>query len=77
MSYDGGKPVQGVKIAGQSGELDPRKLNMDVSRTSIPARHAVGIRLAGSFDHSAAAACVDHAVVSATRCSRPVQHLML
>jgi hypothetical protein len=33
VSYDGGKPVQGVKIAGQSGELDPRKLNLDVSRT--------------------------------------------
>jgi hypothetical protein len=31
VSYDGGKPVTGVKIAGQSGELDPRKLNQDVS----------------------------------------------
>lgn len=31
VSYDGGVPVTGVKIAGQSGELDPRKLNMDVS----------------------------------------------
>lgn len=30
VSYDGGKPVTGVKIAGQSGELDPRKLNQDV-----------------------------------------------
>lgn len=31
VSYDGGAPVTGIKIAGQSGELDPRKLNLDVS----------------------------------------------
>lgn len=29
VSYDGGKPTTGVKIAGQSGELDPRKLILD------------------------------------------------
>lgn len=38
VSYDGGKPVQGVKIAGQSGELDPRKLNLDVSRYAAGAQ---------------------------------------
>lgn len=32
VSYDGKPAVQGVKIAGQSGELDPRKLNLDVSK---------------------------------------------
>jgi len=37
VSYDGGAPVTGVKIAGQSGELDPRKLNMDVSIASATA----------------------------------------
>jgi hypothetical protein len=31
VKYDGAAPVPGVKIAGQSGELDPRQLNKDVS----------------------------------------------
>jgi hypothetical protein len=31
VRYDDSAPVKGVKIAGQSGELDARKLNQDVS----------------------------------------------
>lgn len=31
ISYDDGEPRHGIKIAGKSGQLDPEKLNVDVS----------------------------------------------